>query len=400
MDTYPRVVEWMLKDSIKMSWSNIISNKVRSFLTILGIIIGVASIIALITIVQGATDEVENQISGLGADKITVQAYGTPLKQGLNEVDLEALNKIENIKGISPTISSKTSIAANGITKTEITVEGKNEVFFKADEKLIKHGRALNVFDMYEETKVAIIGSSLNEELFFGLDPIGETILINGATFTVVGILDASSDFSFTSTNKVVVIPYTTAMKTIGSRNISNVDLFMSDSDQSDVIMNDIKRVLNGAFNYKDDSYFVFNMEDIIATIGDVTGMLKLLLAGIASISLVVGGIGIMNMMLVSVTERTSEIGLRKALGAEPNSIQLQFILEAIFLSIFGGAIGLALGMLIAYVASIFIGFSLIISLSTVILAIGFSAVVGIIFGFMPARKASRLNPIDALRHI
>lgn len=390
----------MLKDSIKMSWSNIISNKIRSFLTILGIIIGVASIIALITIVQGATDEVENQISGLGADKITVQAYGTPLKQGLNEADLEALNKIENIKGISPTISSKTSIAANGKTKTEITVEGKNEVFFKVDEKLMKYGRAFNVFDMYEETKVAVIGSSLNEELFFGVDPIGESILINGSTFTVVGILDKSSDFSFSSTNKVIIIPYTTAMKTIGSRTISNVDLFMSNSNQSDIIMNDIKRVLNGAFNYKDDSYFVFNMEDIIATIGDITGMLKLLLAGIASISLVVGGIGIMNMMLVSVTERTSEIGLRKALGAEPNSIQLQFILEAIFLSIFGGILGLALGMLIAYIASIFIGFSLIISLSTVLLAVGFSAVVGIIFGYMPARKASRLNPIDALRHI
>lgn len=390
----------MLRDSIKMSWSNIISNKMRSFLTILGIIIGVASIIALITIVQGATDEVENQISGLGADKITVQAYGTPLKQGLNEVDLEALNKIENVKGISPTISSKTSIAANGNTKTDVTVEGKNEVFFKADEKLIKHGRAFNIFDMYEETKVAVIGSSLNEDLFFGIDPIGEKILINGSTFTVVGILDKSSDFSFSSTNKSIIIPYTTAMKTIGSRTISNVDLFMSDSDQSDVIMNDIKRVLNGAFNYKDNSYFIFNYEDIIATIGDVTGMLKLLLAGIASISLVVGGIGIMNMMLVSVTERTSEIGLRKALGAEPNSIQLQFILEAIFLSIFGGIVGLALGMLIAYVASLLIGFSLVISLSTIILAIGFSALVGVVFGFMPARKASRLNPIDALRHI
>ncbi len=390
----------MLKDSIKMSWSNIVNNKMRSFLTILGIIIGVASIIALITIVQGATDEVENQISGLGADKITVQAYGTPLKQGLNEADLLALNKIENIKGISPTISSKTSIAANGITKTGIMVEGKNEVFFKADEKLVKYGRPFNVFDMYDETKVAVIGSGLNEELFLGVDPVGEEILINGATFTVVGILDASSDFSFGSTNDSIIIPYTTAMKTIGSRTITNVDLFMSDSSQSDIIMNDIKKVLNASFNYKDDSYFVFNLEDIIATIGDITGMLKLLLAGIASISLVVGGIGIMNMMLVSVTERTSEIGLRKALGAEPNSIQLQFILEAIFLSIFGGIIGLGLGMLIAYVASILIGFDLVISISTIILAIGFSALVGIVFGFMPARKASRLNPIDALRHV
>ena len=390
----------MLKDSIKMSWSNIVNNKIRSFLTILGIIIGVASIIALITIVQGATDEVENQISGLGADKITVQAYGTPLKQGLNEVDLEALNMVENVKGISPTISSKTSVSANGMTKTGITVEGKNEVFFIADQDLIKHGRAFNVFDIYEETKVAVIGSSLNEELFFGIDPIGESILINGSTFTVVGILDASSDFSFSSTNKVVIIPYTTAMKNICSRNNSTGDFFMSDSDQSDIIMNDIKRVLNGAFNYKDDSYFVFNMEDIIATIGDITGMLKLLLAGIASISLVVGGIGIMNMMSVSVTERTSEIGLRKALGAEPNSIQLQFILEAIFLSIFGGILGLGLGMLIAYIASIIIGFELVIALSTVLLAIGFSALVGVVFGFMPARKASRLNPIDALRHI
>lgn len=390
----------MLKDSIKMSWSNIISNKMRSFLTILGIIIGVASIIALITIVQGATDEVENQISGLGADKITVQAYGTPLKQGLNEVDLEALNKIENIKGIAPTISSRTSIAANGVTKTGMTVEGKNEVFFKADDKLIKFGRAFNVFDMYEETKVAVIGSSLNEELYFGVNPIGETILINGSTFTVVGILDKSSDFALGSTNNSIIIPYTTAMKTIGNRNISNVDIFMGDSDKSDIIMNDIKRVLNAAFNYKDDSYFIFNMEDILSTIGDITGMLKLLLAGIASISLVVGGIGIMNMMLVSVTERTTEIGLRKALGAEPNSIQLQFILEAIFLSIFGGIIGLALGILIAFIASMLIGFSLVISISTVILAVGFSALVGIIFGYMPARKASRLNPIDALRHI
>lgn len=400
MVAYQRVVKVLIKDSIKMSWSNIINNKMRSFLTILGIIIGVASIIALITIVEGATGEVTNQISSLGADKITIQAAGTPLKQGLNELDLDELQKVENIKGLSPTISGKTSVMGNNITKLDITVEGKNEVYFKVDDNLIKNGRGINALDLKENTRVAVIGKDINEELFFGENPIGKDILINGFTFNIVGVLNPSSEFSFTSSNETIIIPYTTSMKVLGNRNINNVDLYMDDSGKSDIIIDDLKQVLNQAFNYKDKAYFIFNMEDIISTIGDITGMMSLLLAGIASISLVVGGIGIMNMMLVSVTERTSEIGLRKALGAEPQSIQLQFIIESIFLSVFGGILGLGLGMLIAYIASLFIGFKLTISIGTILLAIGFSAIVGIVFGFMPARKASRLNPIDALRHI
>ena len=400
MEAYQRVVEVLIKDSIRMSWSNIINNKMRSFLTILGIIIGVSSIIALMTIVQGATDEVTDQISSLGADKITIQVSGTPLKQGLNELDMEDLRKIENVKGLSPTISGKSSIMANKITKANINVEGKNEVYFKVDENLIKNGRGFNILDLEANTRVATIGKEISDDLFLGIDPIGEDILINGFTFKVVGVLDSSSAFSFGSSNETILIPYTTATKVLENNNINNVDLYMEDSSKSDSTIDELSQVLNGAFNYKDNAYFIFNMEDMISTIGDVTGMLSLLLVGIASISLVVGGIGIMNMMLVSVTERTSEIGLRKALGAEPQSIQLQFIIEAIFLSVFGGIIGLGLGMLIAYIASMLIGFKLIISLSTIILAIGFSAAVGIVFGFMPARKASRLNPIDALRYI
>lgn len=390
----------MLKDSIIMSWSNIINNKLRSFLTMLGIVIGVASIIALITIVQGATGEVTNQISSLGANKITVQAMGTPLKQGLSETDLDRLKEVEYVSGISPTVSVRTSIVANNITKTEIAVEGKNEVHFNQDPKLLKSGRGINSLDVSEMTRVAILGGKITQELYLGENPIGQDILINGAIFKVIGILEQNSDFSLSSTNDTIIIPYTTALKTLGTRNIKAVDVYMEDSNKSKEIMEGLTKALNAAFNYKEKSFSMFNMEDIISTIGDITGMLSLLLAGIASISLVVGGIGIMNMMLVSVTERTSEIGLRKALGAEPRSIQLQFLIESIFLSIFGGIIGLGVGLSIAYIASKYIGFVLSVSITTVILAIGFSAFVGVIFGFMPARRASRLNPIDALRSL
>lgn len=381
-----------------MSWDNIRNNKVRSLLTILGIVIGVASIISLITIVQGATDEVTNQVSSLGANTITIQASGTPLKQGLNDKDLEELSKIDNIKGVSPTIAKQVSIAANGQTMKNVSIKGRNNVFFEEESKDINFGRGLNVLDIDRKTKVAVLGSDINKEMFLDQNPIGKDIKINGLTFKIVGILKPGSEFALSSNNDSIFIPYTTARTALSTRNIKEADIYMKDSSKSDEIIEDIKLVLNRAFNYKENAYFIFNFEDIINAIGDITGLMTLLLAGIASISLLVGGIGIMNMMLVSVTERTSEIGLRKALGAEPNSIQLQFILESIFLSLFGGVIGLLLGLLIAYVASVSIGYPFSISAITLFIAIGFSSVVGIVFGYAPARKASKLNPIDALK--
>ena len=209
-----------------------------------------------------------------------------------------------------------------------------------------------------------------------------------------------SSGFSLNSNDDSVIVPYTNAMGLLGTGYIHSVDVYMNDGDLSDETTSEIKQVLNTAFNDNDDGYFVSNMQNILDTVAEMTGMMTALLAGIASISLVVGGIGIMNMMLVSVVERTAEIGLRKALGAQPKTIQIQFLLEALFLSLFGGVLGLIFGVSIAYVASLAIGTEFAIGASSVILAISFSAIIGLIFGYTPARRASKLNPIDALRSV
>lgn len=390
----------MLLESIKMSWDNIIHNKLRSFLTMLGIVIGVASIIALITIVQGATSSIGNQMNALGANKVIINAMGTPLKQGLSQDDMKNISKLDNVSGVSPTISGKTGVVYNNKVMENVTVQGKNEVYFNTDSSLLKSGRTINILDSESKNHVAILGSNIVNELYYGVDPVGKEITINGTTYTVIGTLKASSGFSMGSNNDTVIIPYTTALRSLGVKNISSLDVFLADTNLADDTVASIKGVLNPAFNYKDNAYTIFNMGEMIDTFQSMMSMMSLLLAGIAAISLVVGGIGIMNMMLVSITERTTEIGLRKALGATPNRIQLQFIIEAIFLSIFGGFLGLILGSLIAYVAATLIGIGFSVSISTISLAVGFSAVVGIVFGYMPARKASKLNPIDALRSL
>ncbi|HEX2945273.1 MAG TPA: ABC transporter permease [Clostridia bacterium] len=390
----------MLKESIKMSWGNIIHNKMRSFLTVLGIVIGIASIIALISIVQGATSSITSQISALGADKLIIQAAGTPLKRGLNTQDLQKLSSLEYVSGVSPTVPGSSSIVFGKTVETGVSVQGRNDYYFRKNSDTIRAGRGINILDVNCKNRVAVIGSQIERDMFFGIQPIGRQLLVNGETYTIIGVLKAQSGFSTTSTNDAVLIPYTAAMSDLGVSTISSVEVYMSEPARSDEIISSINNVLNQAFNYHDNTFKVYNMQDIISALGNITGMMSLLLAGIASISLIVGGIGIMNMMLVSVTERTTEIGLRKALGAEPSRIQLQFLMESIFISLFGGIIGMVLGLLIAAAAAVLIGFPFPFSIWTVVLAVGFSSIVGVVFGFAPARKASRLNPIDALRHV
>jgi putative ABC transport system permease protein len=397
----------MFKESLEMSLQNIKSNKMRSFLTMLGIIIGVTAIIALITTVQGVTDEVTAQFEELGAGKITVRAPGTPLKSGLFDSDIQKLIQLENVSGISPTVSFSSDVVADQEVLEDVSIEGRNDIYFSSNTKLVKHGRGLTPLDMDTEDRVCVINKPLADDLFFGQEPLGQQVVVEGHTYTVVGMLDPDvADDVMSAMNRMnsqdadakIIIPYKAALRMTGSSNITSLEVLVDDPAKTDAVVDSLEAVLSQAFNYKDDAYSIINLDSLLDTMNTMTSMMTTMLAGIASIALLVGGIGIMNMMLVSVTERTTEIGLRKALGAQPRRIQLQFLIESVVLSLLGGAGGILLGNLISLLAAVAIGFDFAFSPSATFLAFGFSAAVGVLFGWAPARKASRLNPIDALR--
>lgn len=394
----------MIKQSIQLSWQNIKSNKMRTFLTTLGIIIGVAAVISLITIVNGVIDTVMGEFSSLGAGTLTISAQGTPLKQGLTESDLDNIRALDNISGLTPSISITTSAARNGEMVEHASLEGKSEDYYANNADLISYGRPLTKIDIDNASYVCVIDQDMAESLFMGENPINQKLTIAGVSFQVVGLEGENSDMmaamsAFGSNiDGTVTIPYTTAKKIAGIDKITSLEIYIENTDYTDQLIDDVENVLYQAFNQRDDCYSVFSMDSLLDTMNTMMSTLTYMLAGIASIALLVGGIGIMNMMLVSVTERTKEIGLRKAMGATPGRIQLQFLLESIVLSLLGGVMGVILGILIAYAAAALLDTAFSLSFSAIALGVGFSTAVGIIFGWMPAKKASQLSPIDALR--
>ena len=392
----------MFRESLKMSWQNIVHNKMRSFLTILGIVIGVAAIIALITTVQSVITEVNSQFDDLGANTLMVQAQGTALKMGLTDKDFEDLQAVEGIAGASPTVSAHLDIAQNGVVKGNVSIQGKNELYFARNPDAVKAGRGLNILDVENKNRVCLISETLENDLFDSESAVGHTLRLGGIAYTIVGVTASSTDMTsmLMGTGDGIIVPYKNAMSLAGVSHIMAVEMYMEDGADTDAVIDDVEAVLGQAFNYKADSCAVTNMESLLDMMHDMQNMMQTMLAGIASIALLVGGIGIMNMMLVSVTERTTEIGLRKALGAQPKRIQMQFLTEAIFLSLFGGIIGIAVGLLISLLVALAIDVGFAISLSAIALGVGFSVLVGVVFGLAPARKASRLNPIDALRSV
>lgn len=393
----------MIKESVIMSVQNIVSNKMRSFLTTLGIIIGVAAVIAMVTTVSAVSDYMMDEFSSLGAGTLTVNAPGTALKAGLTENDLEEIKKLDNVKGIAPSVSVYAKVVRNDYVSDDVTVIGKNETYFQKNDEMVTYGRAFTAQDMDGTVTVCLIDDTLAKTFFLGEDPLGKTIRIGGIRYTVIGL--CSPDDTMMSmmvgvkeSDGNIYIPYKNALSMNGRNFVTSLEVYIDNTDLTSTLVDNLEAFLDNTFNNSESAYSIINMESLLDMMDTMYDMMNKLLAGIASISLLVGGIGIMNMMLVNVSERTREIGLRKALGAEPKIIQLQFLIESIILSLMGGAIGIFSGELLSYVALSAIGTGFEVNLSAVALGFGFSFAVGIVFGWAPARKASRLNPIDALR--
>ena len=395
----------MFCESVSMSVSNIMGNKMRSFLTTLGIIIGVAAIIALMTVVQGAIDTMNAQFDAMGLGTLRITISGTAIKRGVTDAEIGQILDCEHVAGVSPSLSATVTAKRGDVWSDAIVVSGNSDEYFRHNPDLLKRGRAINAVDVEQSLRVCLMDGNAARTLFYGEDPVGQTLYLAGIEYTVVGIIDEEENASLFSqilmggrSDGTVYLPYTSAKKLLGTSTVSTLEVYVTDPDETDTAIEEMEAVLDGIFNYKDNAYTIINMESMTDAMNLMTSMMMSLLVGIASIALVVGGIGIMNMMLVTVTERTTEIGLRKALGAEPGQIQIQFLLEAIILSLLGGLMGVVVGLGVSY--AICLNTDIAFSLNTFAIGLGvsFSAAVGIIFGWAPARKASNLNPIDALR--
>ena len=391
----------MFRESVSMALDNIRNNKVRSFLTLLGIMIGVMAVITLITTVTGVTGSITSSFSSMGVGTLTVQVSGSDSKTGVTPEDLQVITNLECVDGVSPTVNLNGRVSYGKNVQTGKTTSGKNAYYFTANPDMIVQGRALNFTDDDNSTFVCVISQDLVDEFFLGKNPIGETLYVAGLPFTVVGRYKEDSGGGVSSIfmgSADVIIPYTTAMKVNNSDEVTSFTVYLKEGVESDAAQSEIEDAMDKLFDYEEDCFTVSSMESIEDTMNSMATMLSSLLAGIASIALLVGGIGIMNMMLTTVTERTTEIGLKKALGAVPGQIQSQFLMESFLLSMIGGLTGAFFGLALSFGLCKLLGTSFVFNGGAILLGVGFSAVVGIIFGWAPARKASKLNPIDALR--
>lgn len=388
-------------------------NKLRSSLTALGIIIGVASVVAMVAVGNGAQARITSQISALGQNLLTIFA-GSKRSGGVNSglgsastitlADADAIaREVTDVVAISPEDSTTAQAIANG-RNWSTSIVGESQDYLKIRDWKLSSGSMFSVREVRSAAKVAVIGSKTANELFGPLNPVGQSVRIKNIPFVIIGLLESKgSGMGGQNQDDRLIIPYTTAMKRLtGDKYLRSINVQIVSADRMDIAQQQLTSLLRQRHRLiagQDDDFNIFNQKEIADTVNSVSTIITLLLGAVAGISLLVGGIGIMNIMLVSVTERTREIGIRIAVGAQPGDIRLQFLIEAVTLSLLGGLIGVLCGVGASKLVGVVANFQAIVSTGSILLAFGVSFVIGVFFGYYPARKAAALDPIDALRY-
>ncbi|MFA6227418.1 MAG: ABC transporter permease [Candidatus Paceibacterota bacterium] len=404
-----------IKDLLQETSSGLLSNKVRTGLTMLGIVIGIASVIAMLAVGNGATSSIQSSIESIGSNLVVISP-GAPRTVGsqvrasrgsantLTMSDVEAIKSgVTSAKYVAPTVSSQKQVVAAG-TNTNTSVMGTTPSYVDIKNLVLDIGTFFTDEQVTQLARVAVIGPTTRDDLFgTGVDVVGKTIRISGNEFTVIGITQAKGGAGLGSADDIVYIPISVAQQFFtGNKYVSTINISAQTADLVTDVQNQATDILLSRHNIADVTkadFNTMNQSDMLATASSITATMTYLLAAIAGISLLVGGIGIMNMMLTTVTERTREIGLRKAVGAKKRDIRLQFLVESIVLTTIGGIIGIITGFGIAWIITLTGLLTATISFTSVILSFGVSAIIGIIFGYYPAARASNLSPIDALRY-
>ncbi len=395
------------------------SNKARSGLTVLGIVIGIASVIALVAIGQGTQNAVSNSINSLGANLLEVlpgaartvgfgASGGRGTAKSLTVADENAIAQVANVAAVSGEYASHYQVAIAS-ANTNTTVDGVNAAYAAIRNISMSQGSFITDSESASLTRAAVIGSTVATDLFganaTSTNLVGQNIQINNQPFTIVGVMAAKGGSGFGNQDNEIFVPLGTALQYFagnGNQFLSTIDIQATTQQAMTQVQNDVTALLLTRHNISDPTladFSILNQQDLVSAASSVTGLFTTLLAAVAGISLVVGGIGIMNMMLTNVTERMREIGLRKAIGATKKDINAQFLAEAVALTFVGGAIGIALGWGIAFAVTLSGLVTAQVTLSSILLAFGVSAAIGIVFGWYPARRAANLNPIDALRY-